>query len=175
MSDATKPRRRITLRRGLVAVPTFTPAKEDHYTMRPSILALDLEGTLISNAVSQIPRPGLYEFLESAKSLFEGLVIFTTVPEPRFREIADLLACEGAAPGWFARLPYIDWTGPTKDLANVSQPIGSAWLLDDYAPYVQPGQEHCWVPVQLFCSPYPEDDAELDDAIEAIRKRLNEY
>lgn len=55
MSDATKPRRRITLRRGLVAVPTFTPAKEDHYTMRPSILALDLEGTLISNAVSQIP------------------------------------------------------------------------------------------------------------------------
>ncbi|AUI09746.1 hypothetical protein JAK62_04770 [Stenotrophomonas maltophilia] len=143
--------------------------------MRPSILALDLEGTLISNAVSQIPRPGLYEFLESAKSLFEGLVIFTTVPEPRFREIADLLACEGAAPGWFARLPYIDWTGPTKDLANVSQPIGSAWLLDDYAPYVQPGQEHCWVPVQLFCSPYPEDDAGLDDAIEAIRKRLNEY
>ena len=30
--------------------------------MRPSILALDLEGTLISNAVSQIPRPGLYNF-----------------------------------------------------------------------------------------------------------------
>lgn len=85
MSDATKPRRRITLRRGLVAVPTFTPAKEDHYTMRPSILALDLEGTLISNAVSQIPRPGLYEFLESAKSLFEGLVIFTTVPESTLR------------------------------------------------------------------------------------------
>lgn len=27
--------------------------------MKPTILAMDLEGTLISNAVSQIPRPGL--------------------------------------------------------------------------------------------------------------------
>lgn len=142
--------------------------------MRPTILAMDLEGTLISNAVSQIPRPGLHEFLESAKSLFDGLVIFTTVPEPRFREIAGLLACEGAVPGWFTDLPYIDWTGPTKDLAYVSQTIGSAWLLDDYAPYVQPGQEHCWIPVQLFCSPYLGDDAGLTFAIATIRKRLNE-
>lgn len=142
--------------------------------MRPSILAIDLEGTLISNAVSQIPRPGLYNFLESAKSLFEDLVIFTTVPEPRFRELAHLLVCEGAVPGWFADLPYIDWTGPTKDLAIVSPAMGSVWLLDDYAPYVQPGQESCWIPVQLFGFPYPEDDAGLDDAIEEIRKRLNE-
>ena len=142
--------------------------------MRPTILAMDLEGTLISNAVSQIPRPGLYEFLESAKTLFEALVIFTTVPESRFREIADLLTREGAVPGWFANLPYIDWAGQTKDLSNVSPAIGSAWLLDDYAPYVHPGQEHYWIPVQLFCSPYLEDDSGLDDAMEAIRSRLNE-
>jgi hypothetical protein len=32
--------------------------------MRISVLALDLEGTLISNAVSQFPRPGLLAFLE---------------------------------------------------------------------------------------------------------------
>lgn len=31
--------------------------------MRPTVLALDLEGTLISNAMSQIPRPGLHAFL----------------------------------------------------------------------------------------------------------------
>src|SRR5262245_4845907 len=31
---------------------------------RLEVLALDLEGTLPSNAVSQIPRPGLHEFLE---------------------------------------------------------------------------------------------------------------
>jgi hypothetical protein len=34
--------------------------------MKPTILALDLEGTLISNAISQIPRPGLHCFLEDA-------------------------------------------------------------------------------------------------------------
>jgi len=27
------------------------------------VITLDLEGTLISNAMSQIPRPGLFEFL----------------------------------------------------------------------------------------------------------------
>jgi len=59
--------------------------------MRPTILALDLEGTLISNAVSQIPRPGLYQFLEVAHELFEHLVIYTTVPEAAFRRISRLL------------------------------------------------------------------------------------
>src|SRR5262245_23423113 len=34
------------------------------------VLALDLEGALISNAVSQIARPGLFEFLEIAGSSF---------------------------------------------------------------------------------------------------------
>ena len=73
--------------------------------MRPTILALDLEGTLISNAVSQIPRPGLYQFLEVAHELFEHLVIYTTVPEAAFRRISRLLVEEGSAPGWFAELP----------------------------------------------------------------------
>lgn len=142
--------------------------------MRPTILAMDLEGTLISNAVSQIPRPGLYQFLESAKSLFEGLVMFTTVPEPRFRQIADLLTSEGAVPSWFASLPYTQWTGPTKDLSKVSASIGSVWLLDDHAPYVHPGQDQYWIQVELFGSPYQADDTGLDDAIARIRMRLSE-
>lgn len=161
-------------RLGLVATPTFAPMKQDHKSMRPTILAMDLEGTLISNAVSQIPRPGLYQFLESAKCLFDELVIFTTVPEPKFRQIADLLTCEGAVPSWFGNLAYTRWTGPTKDLSNASADIGSAWLLDDYAPYVHPGQEQYWVQIELFGSPYQEDDTGLDDAMAAIRKRLRE-
>lgn len=52
--------------------------------MRPTILALDLEGTLISNAVSQIPRPGLYSFLEHVQGQFDQLVMFTTVEEGLF-------------------------------------------------------------------------------------------
>lgn len=49
--------------------------------MKPTILALDPEGTLISNAISQIPRPGLHNFLEDARSRFGELVMFTNVPE----------------------------------------------------------------------------------------------
>ncbi len=48
--------------------------------MKPTILALDLEGTLISNAISQIPRPGLYRFQEDIQLLFDQLMMFTTVP-----------------------------------------------------------------------------------------------
>jgi hypothetical protein len=33
--------------------------------MTIKVIALDLEGTLISNARRQIPRPGLYQFLEA--------------------------------------------------------------------------------------------------------------
>ncbi|MFA1687946.1 hypothetical protein ACDY99_31105, partial [Achromobacter dolens] len=70
--------------------------------MKPTILALDLEGTLISNAISQIPRPGLYQFLEAVQANFDQLMMFTTVPENRFRSIATLLVGEGNAPAWFA-------------------------------------------------------------------------
>nr|WP_313955409.1 NIF family HAD-type phosphatase [Stenotrophomonas rhizophila] len=63
--------------------------------MRPTVLALDLEGTLISNAISQIPRPGLRRFLEEVRSEFERLVLFTTVPKDRVRAIATLLEKRG--------------------------------------------------------------------------------
>ncbi|WP_239510823.1 hypothetical protein [Stenotrophomonas maltophilia] len=42
--------------------------------MKPPILAIDLEGTLISNAISQIPKPGLYRFLEDVNLLFDRLM-----------------------------------------------------------------------------------------------------
>jgi len=54
------------------------------------VLARDLEGTLISNAVSQIARPGLFEFLEDCRKLFPRVVMFTSVNEDRFRSIASL-------------------------------------------------------------------------------------
>ena len=88
--------------------------------MKPTILALDLEGTLISNAISQIPRPGLHRFLEDVRSQFEELVLFTTVPEALARRIAGLLAREGSVPAWFVELRYIHWSGRTKDLSYVS-------------------------------------------------------
>lgn len=140
--------------------------------MRPTILALDLEGTLISNAVSQIPRPGLYAFLEAVRGQFDELVMFTTVDERLVRRIAELLVSEGQAPAWFSALRYIVWTGPTKDLSYVSPIVGQALLLDDHGPYVHAGQEHLWVKIPLFGSPYPADDDALNEAIAQLGARI---
>lgn len=139
--------------------------------MKPTILALDLEGTLISNAISQIPRPGLHQFLEDVQSQFGQLMMFTTVPEERFRSIASLLGREGSAPAWFAGLHYVQWTGKTKDLRLVAPCLGQALLLDDHGPYVHPGQEHLWVQIPLFGSPYPLDD----DGLAVAFRRLLEW
>jgi len=140
--------------------------------MKPTILALDLEGTLISNAVSQIPRPGLYKFLEDVRLQFEELVLFTTVPERRARGITQLLVTEGSAPDWFAKLRYIHWSGATKDLSFVSGRVGDALLLDDHGPYVHFGQESLWVEIPLFENPYSPQDDGLLLAASLLKQRL---
>ncbi|WP_423172582.1 NIF family HAD-type phosphatase [Stenotrophomonas maltophilia] len=135
---------------------------------------MDLEGTLISNAISQIARPGLAEFLAGARRQFETLVMFTTVPEERFRNIAELLVRERSAPEWFADIHFVQWSGKTKDLSFVSKRIGDALLLDDYAPYVHLGQEHLWVEVPLFASPYAMNDDGLSVASGRLLERVEE-
>ncbi|MEJ8816043.1 NIF family HAD-type phosphatase [Variovorax ureilyticus] len=140
---------------------------------RPTVLALDLEGTLISNAMSQIPRPGLKAFLTRCETLFERVVAFTTVREPLFRQIAQLLVEEGVAPNWFACIEYVNWRGPTKDLAFIPGiQAQQALLLDDYEAYVHPGQEGQWLWVAQFEPPYSERDRGLARALELLQQRL---
>lgn len=141
--------------------------------MKPTTLALDLEGTLISNAVSQIPRPGLHQFLEDMQSCFDELVVFTTVPEDRFRSIASMLVAEQNVPAWFALLRYIPWSGKTKDLRLVSPRLGEALLLDDHNPYVHPGQEQFWIEIPLFGSPYLSEDDGFQIASHRLRERIS--
>ncbi len=64
----------------------------------PTVIALDLEGTLISNASSCFVRPGLSEFLEFCRASFARVVVFTAVREPRVRFILRRLAEEGDIP-----------------------------------------------------------------------------
>ncbi|MCD9088688.1 NIF family HAD-type phosphatase [Stenotrophomonas sp. SY1] len=142
--------------------------------MRPTILALDLEGTLISNAVSQIPRPGLLQFLQAVHSQFDRLVMFTTVDEDKFRRIATLLVSEGHAPAWFSKTEYTTWSGPTKDLRYVSPVLGDALLLDDHGPYVHVGQQMWWIEAPLFGSPYEDSDVGLQVARQRINLKLIE-
>lgn len=140
--------------------------------MRPTILALDLEGTLISNAVSQIPRPGLRDFLDYVRVSFDEVVLFTTVPRDNALRIASLLAEEEHAPGWFAEARYVEWKGPSKDLRFVSPRLGQVLLLDDHNPYVHPDQLLFWVEAPLFASPYPTDDRGLRISRRRIEERV---
>lgn len=140
---------------------------------RIKVLALDLEGTLISNAVSVFPRPHLKLFLDRSRGMFERLVVFTTVSESRFRTIATTLASEGVVPSWFRELEYVDWSGPTKDLAFIPTcDAGEALLLDDLEAYVHPGQLERWVRIHQFEPPYAETDAELLRVLKGLEARL---
>lgn len=72
-------------------------------------IALDLEGTLIKDQLDPRPRPGLYHFLNGLALIFSRIVIMTTVPEEKFREIAQQL---DKAPSWFCKeikLNFLSW------------------------------------------------------------------
>ncbi len=113
------------------------------------VLALDLEYTLTSDAVSQFPRPGLFYFLEKVKDLFERIVIFTAVSKEKFREVANNLVSEKDVPEWFADIEYIEWSRKGfKDLSFIPGiESHQALLVDDYKPYVNPSQLFQWVSI----------------------------
>jgi NLI interacting factor-like phosphatase len=141
--------------------------------VKVKVLALDLEGTLISNAVSQIARPGLFDFLEDCRVLFPRIVIFTSVNEERFRAIAMLLTIEGYAPNWFADIEYITWTGETKNLNYIDGVSPEEILLvDDYEKYVHPGQAGQWIKAPDFDYPYSDDDQGLREVLQLLRMRV---
>jgi hypothetical protein len=137
----------------------------------PITLALDLEGTLISNAVSQMPRPGLHWFLDFARHFFERVVIFTTVSESLFREIAGRLTEEGLAPAWFASIDYVTWDGHIKDLA-FADGAERTLLVDDYVGYIHALQHHAWIQAPQFAWPYADEDHGLRDVSLALLDRI---
>jgi hypothetical protein len=147
---------------------------EEHMSMQ-KIIALDLEGTLISNAVSQIPRPGLFNFLEEAHGLAGRVVMFTTVKEDLFRKIAALLASENVVPAWFPSIGFIAWEGRTKNLEWISDSkVEACLLVDDNPVYIHPGQESQWIHIEPFMAPYPASDNELSRVIQVIRKKIRQ-
>ncbi len=85
---------------------------------RETVIALDLEGTLISNAVSQFPRPGLYSFLEFCHRTFERVYLYTAVRDAVCEAILQTLASENSAPDWFLDVPLVQWNREFKDLSN---------------------------------------------------------
>jgi NLI interacting factor-like phosphatase len=137
------------------------------------VLALDLEGTLISNAISCFPRPGLHAFLDFCEDHFHRVVLFTTVPETRGRSILDTLIAEGAAPPWLRQIEFVSWSGAIKDLRFIHDAqADDVLLVDDHEGYVHAEQRAQWVPILTFAAPYPDTDRELMRVTEEVRARL---
>jgi NLI interacting factor-like phosphatase len=129
---------------------------------RVDVLALDLEGTLVSNAVSQIARPGLHEFLDFCRRAVARLVMYTSVPEAKVREVAANLVAEGSAPAWFGNVECVQWSGRVKDLAFIPRAtVERTVLIDDYEGYVVPEQRRQWLSIVSYSSPYGPEDTEL--------------
>ncbi len=145
-----------------------------HGTRRRTVLALDLEGTLISNEFSQIPRPGLVEFLAACRALAPRLVMFTTVPEQRFRVVARNLVLSGDAPEWLPSVEVVAWSGPKKDLGLIdgADPVDVVIVDDDPERFAVPGQLEQWIQVSRFAPPYSDADTGLMDIMPALREAL---
>ncbi|MEL6547304.1 MAG: NIF family HAD-type phosphatase [Myxococcota bacterium] len=137
------------------------------------ILALDLEGTLITNAVSQFPRPGLREFLEFAQTSFERVVIYTAVSENRTRPIIEQLYSEGVIPDSFATdWIYVDWSGAKKDLRLIPHcEPENVLLVDDQETYILETQLSQWIPIVEYAVPDSEDQ-ELFRVRRLLEERL---
>lgn len=140
---------------------------------RESVIALDLEGTLISNAVSQFPRPGLYAFLEFCRHHFAHIYLYTAVRDEVCDTIRSTLASERLVPLWFLGVPLVRWNHAQKDLRNIPgvDPC-DCLLVDDNRDYVVDDQLSQWIPVAKFESPYPEADNELLRVQQVIDERL---
>lgn len=137
------------------------------------LLALDVEGTLVSNAVSRVARPGLHDFLEFCRNGFPRVLVYTGVDERRFRELAWQLVSEGAAPEWFGQVTHVPWTGAYKDLGSIpGANVAASLLVDDMEACVHPEQIDRWVRIQPFEKPYPASDAELSRVMAVLTTYL---
>jgi len=136
------------------------------------VLALDLEGTLISDAISAEPRPGLFGFLEFCQSRFDRVVLFTCVEEPDAREILNQLSCGGHVPTEFlGRLEYIRWDGEYKDLKFIPNSVPEEVLLvDDDPGWVRSDQRDRWVAITAWDG---RGDCELLCTQSVLESRLN--
>lgn len=126
-------------------------------------LVLDIEGTLITNAVSIFPRPDLYKFLEFVKEKFDRIVVMTCLEERKFREVANILCNEGSAPKWFEQLEYINWKNHSgqiqqyKKLRFINKNIDNIWIIDDMERYISPDEISQWIEIESFVNPYRKD------------------
>jgi hypothetical protein len=141
------------------------------------LLALDLEGTLVSNAVSCFPRPGLYEFMAWCLATFERVVLFTCVDARHARAVIVALAerCE-IPPETPARLEVLDWPAGDVDFKDLrlipGAVVDDSFLVDDNEGFIAEDQKARWIEIAEWERPYPQDDRELARVRRVLERRL---
>lgn len=85
-----------------------------------TILALDIEGTLISHASTMVPRPGLFDFLLFCRQNFERIVFFSFLEEERGRQILNTMADAGHMPEWVRCAEYLNAQGGRPGAKDLS-------------------------------------------------------
>jgi len=137
-----------------------------------NVLALDLEGTLISNIVSQLPRPHLAEFLEFCLSSDFGVVLYTACSSHSARDALLRLSRHGYIPESMGMMPIVEWekfTGDSRNPKNLQHAqkmfpdakLHRCFLVDDISAFVALGQADQWIPIYPYGTPYSPDDTEL--------------
>ena len=135
------------------------------------MIALDLEASLIDNAISGMPRPGLHMFIEFCIENFDRIALLTTVDEPDARDVLYSLADSDAIPEEFTTVEYIHWQGQYKDL-GCAKDISTDEILfvDDDENWIHPDQTNQWIAIKPWHG--DTEDKELSRIQHALRERL---
>lgn len=113
------------------------------------MIILDLEATLVDNANSGVPRPGLYSFIEFCMESFDRVALLTTVEKSDARDVLYSLADSGHIPEEFTKVEYINWEGQYKDLRFVKdEKLERILFVDDDEGWILPEQKKQWLSIQ---------------------------
>lgn len=126
--------------------------------MPPHVLALDIEGTLISNGVSLFPRQGLFEFFANIQPLFDEIFFYSSLTNPTRTNVLEHLAQEGSIPRWALGLRQVESHSRYKDLRYTGYVVSEVLIVDDMRAMIDPAQESQWVPIAEFLPPYGPDN-----------------
>ncbi|MDT8445522.1 MAG: NIF family HAD-type phosphatase [bacterium] len=124
--------------------------------MKPRILALDVEGTLLVHQGRWVHcRSGLFDFLAWALSRFERVPFYTLLSEAQTRHIFELLSSQGDVPAdLMPRFEFVVNPGWGKDLTAIEgAELDEIRLVDDSPGNILEDQRHLWLPIKSFRGP----------------------
>jgi hypothetical protein len=137
------------------------------------VIALDLEGTLISNGISQFARPNLSKFLNELIACVDEIVIYSTLATSKILKVFERLESENEVPSWLSQCRIIEWCGGCKSLSRVTENRNVlVFLIDDFEGYVCPEDRYGWFEVPSFTSPYDERPGVLAEVLQEVQAVL---